>query len=73
MPNQDESIAWFTRITSYVISNILYLRNLFDEDCFVAIQYEKVKLRVLSMESTNKNAQMAIKMLTGLHYNLIVK
>lgn len=49
-----------------MISNILYLRNFFDEESFLAIPYETTKLRILSTKSSNKNVLSIIEMLEGL-------
>lgn len=51
-----------------MVSNILYLRNFFDEESFLAIPYETTKLRILSKKSSNENVLSIIQMLEGLFF-----
>ena len=69
--DEGDSILWLKRLTSYIVSNVLYLRKFYDEESFLAVPYETTKLRVLSKKSKNPNVLSVIDYLEGLHFFLV--
>lgn len=61
-----ESSQCLTKLISFTISNIIYLRDKYDESSFSTISFETLKLRLLNRNSSNSKVKQIIEQLCGM-------
>lgn len=65
MDTEQKSLNYMKRLTAVAISNILYLRNAFPEDCYGHRKLDSLKLRILTEKCGTQTAKHIVQWVKG--------